>query len=113
MKSVSLNTISALVMVLGFSVAHAEGEMKADKAALTADKTAVVSACADEAKTAGCKEGETVGTGLLKCFHAYKKDHKDFQPKQACKDAIAKVKDDHVKLKADRQAKKEEKTEKK
>ncbi|MBC7466394.1 MAG: hypothetical protein H7256_10410 [Bdellovibrio sp.] len=109
MKSVSLNMVSAMIVVLGFSVAHAQNDqIKSDKAAVVADKAAVKSACAEEAKTAGCGD-ETVGTGLLKCFKAYKKDHKDFKPSQSCKDSVMKVKEDHKKLKGDREAKKEEK----
>lgn len=106
----TLSTISAMIMVLGFSVAHAEPteQIKNDKAAVTADKAAVKSACAEEAKTAGCGD-ETVGTGLLKCFHAYKKTHKDFKPSESCKSSVMKIKDDHKKLKADREEKKEEK----
>lgn len=107
MKSVTLNTISAMIVVLGFSVAHAQNEqIKTDKAAVTADKAAVKSACAEEAKLAGCGD-ETVGTGLLKCFKAYKQQHKDFKPSEACKDSVKKVKEDHKKLKGDKEAKKE------
>jgi hypothetical protein len=100
MKALKIVTVMALAF--GLSTAHA-----VDKAQVTADKSAVKSACAEEAKTAGCGD-ETVGTGLLKCFHAYKKAHKDFKPSQSCKDSIGKVKEDHKEMKAKREEKKEE-----
>lgn len=109
MKSVSKVAVSALIVVLGLSVAHAQNDqIKLDKEAVVADKAAVKTACAEEAKLAGCGD-QTVGTGLLKCFKAYKQQHKDFKPSDSCKDSIKKVKEGHKKLRDDRKAKHEEK----
>ncbi|MGZ3703582.1 MAG: hypothetical protein ACXWSD_17625, partial [Bdellovibrionota bacterium] len=55
------------------------------------------SACTAEAQTAGCGS-EQVGTGLLKCIHAYKKAHKkDFKLSDGCKAALQK---EHADMKA-------------
>lgn len=65
---------------------------------LKSDRDAVNNACSAEATTAGCGT-EKVGTGLLKCLHAYKKAHKkDFSFSEGCKSAMKK-------LHADRQEK--------
>lgn len=108
MKSFTIKTVLPVIIAFGFSTAHA-----VDKAQVTADKETVKSVCAEDAKIAGCKEGETVGTGLLKCFHAYKIVHKDFKPSQACKDSVMKVKEDHKEMRAMHQEKKEKREEKK
>lgn len=68
--------------------------------AKSADAQAVNAACTQEAATAGCGT-EKVGTGLLKCIHAYKKAHSDFKPSDACKAAMKQ-------LHHDRKEKKEE-----
>jgi hypothetical protein len=54
---------------------------------MTADKAAVNSACTAESTTAGCGS-EQVGTGLLKCIHAYKKANKGFKVSDGCKTAM-------------------------
>jgi hypothetical protein len=43
----------------------------ANDPALQADRDAVNSSCSAEAATAGCGD-KKVGSGLLKCIHAYK-----------------------------------------
>jgi hypothetical protein len=55
-----------------------------------ADAQAIDSACTADAATAGCGS-EKVGTGLLKCMHAYKKAHADFKFSDGCKDAMKKM----------------------
>lgn len=55
---------------------------------LKAERDAVKSACAAEAKTASCGDVE-VGKGLLKCIHNFKKEHKnDFKFSDGCKKAM-------------------------
>jgi hypothetical protein len=72
----------------------------------SADAQAVDQACTQEAQTASCGS-EKVGTGLLKCLHAYKKEHKkDFKISDGCKTAMKT-------LRADRKEKKEKKKEEK
>lgn len=44
---------------------------------------AINSNCRVEATTAGCM-GKKVGTGLIRCLHAYKKSNRDFQFSPAC-----------------------------
>lgn len=61
----------------------------------TPDATAVDSACTAEAATAGCG-AEKVGTGLLKCLHAYHKAHHDAKPSAGCKAAMQKMRTDHA-----------------
>ena len=51
------------------------------------DAQAVDSACTQEAATAGCGN-EKVGTGLLKCLHAYKKANASFKFSDSCKAAM-------------------------
>jgi len=55
--------------------------------AMQADNDAINSACATEAQTASCG-ADKVGTGLLKCLHAYKKAHKDFKFSDDCAAAM-------------------------
>jgi hypothetical protein len=68
---------------------------------LTADKNAVNSACASEASTAGCGS-ETVGHGLLKCIHAYKRAHKGFRISPGCRTAMKQLRADAKTRKAGR-----------
>jgi hypothetical protein len=81
-------TAIALSSILSLS-AFAEG-----KAAQGADAQAIDSACTADAGTAGCGS-EQVGTGLLKCLHAYKKAHHDFKFSDACKASMEKAHADH------------------
>ena len=87
---------ACVLSVLVFSLSSA---IAAD-AVITSDKDAVNSACASESATAKCGD-EKVGTGLLKCLHAYKKANKDFKFSDSCKASMKK-------LHADKQAEKAE-----
>lgn len=82
-----MNKLLMIALVLTSSTIFA-GESKKP------DAVAVDNACTEEAKTANCGE-EKVGTGLLKCLHAYKKDHKDFKPSEGCKTALKQLREDH------------------
>lgn len=86
--------ISAL-LALTFSTTQANEQMKADA-------EAVNSACTQDGATAGCGN-EKVGSGLLKCLHAYKKAHKEFKFQESCVTAMKT-------MRADRKAHKAEKT---
>lgn len=69
----------------------------------SAHAQAVNAACATDAQTAGCS-GKEVGTGLLRCLHAYKKAHKkEFKFSDGCKAA----------MKEGREARKEKRAERK
>lgn len=77
------------VLILGsVTISNAAG-----KEATGADATAVNAACSADAGTAGCGS-EKVGTGLLKCLHAYKKANKDFKFSEGCKSAMHKMHED-------------------
>ena len=80
------NALFAVFALLSVSLAHAEGALKADK-------EAVDSACTADAATASCGN-DKVGTGLLKCLHAYKKEHKDFKFSDGCKASMKKMHED-------------------
>ena len=90
-----MKTILTVLMLVSFSApAFAEG-----KVAQGADAQAIDTACSSDAATAGCGSDQ-VGTGLLKCLHAYKKEHKkDFKFSAGCKAAMQQAR-------ADRKAKK-------
>lgn len=59
----------------------------------TADAQAVNAACTADAATASCGT-EKVGTGLLKCLHAYKKSHSEFKFSDGCKVAMKTMRKD-------------------
>lgn len=105
-----------LVLILSactFSMAHATNEqLKDEKAKVEADKTQVNSACSADAQTAGCG-GQVVGEGLLKCMHAYKKEHKDFKFSEGCKTAMKQLRGDRAELKSERAEMKAEKAQEK
>lgn len=82
--------ISAVLMALA-TTAYAKENKSPEAEAINA-------ACASDAATAKC-EGEKVGTGLLKCLHAYKKSTPGYKFSSACHDA----------MKAGRKARKESK----
>jgi hypothetical protein len=69
--------------------------------AMKADAQAVDSACTADAQTAGCGS-EKVGTGLLKCLHAYKKAHHDFKFSDSCKASMKKMHQDRKAEKAEK-----------
>jgi hypothetical protein len=84
-----MKTVFAVLALVCFSsAAFAEG-----KVATGADAQAIDSACSADAATAGCGS-EQVGTGLLKCLHAYKKAHKDFKFSDSCREATKKARTD-------------------
>jgi hypothetical protein len=76
----SLVIIASILMSLG--AAHA-ADMKADK-------QNVDTQCTADAATAGCGT-EQVGTGLMKCLHAYKKAHKEYKFTDGCKSAMQQI----------------------
>lgn len=76
----------AALMVSMLSVAQAE-EKKSEVA------QAVNAACTQDAVTAKC-EGEKVGTGLLKCLHAYKKANPSYKFADSCKSAMQTLRKD-------------------
>jgi hypothetical protein len=73
----------ALSMLSSLSVAYAQQ----GKVAMGADAQNIDSACTQDAATASCG-GEKVGTGLMKCLHAYKKANPSFQLSQSCHAAM-------------------------
>lgn len=83
MKTVLL----AAAVLLSASVAYA-----AD-ATIQADKDAILTNCSTDAQTAGCGT-EKVGTGLLKCLHAYKKANAGYKFAPTCKTAMMQLKAD-------------------
>jgi hypothetical protein len=72
-----------LIAMLGAGSAFAADQAMKD------DNAAINSACTSDAQTAGCG-ADKVGTGLLKCLHAYKEAHKDFKFSDGCKAALEK-----------------------
>ena len=85
--------------VSAFATEPTAGTMKpavdpAKKEELKADRESVNNACSSESSKAGCGS-EKVGTGLLRCIHAYKKAHKDdFKISDGCKSALEKLRAD-------------------
>ncbi len=78
-----------LVSAMAFSisaVSYADATMKADK-------QSVDTACSADAATASCGT-EQVGTGLLKCLHAYKKANPKYQFTASCKAAMQQMRAD-------------------
>lgn len=89
-------TLSATLLIAALSLPALadEGAAGGGKAATGPDAQAIDQACSAEGQTAGCGS-EQVGTGLLKCIHAYKKAHKkDFKLSSGCKAAIQKARAD-------------------
>jgi len=73
MKSISL--------ILLFAVSAAMANESKRPEALNVD-----TACSADATTAGCGD-KKVGTGLLKCIEAYRKEHKTFKVSESCRNA--------------------------
>ena len=83
MKTLKIAFLSAAVGFCALSFAAGTENMSADAQAVDA-------ACTADAATAGCGS-DKVGTGLMKCLHAYKKAHKkDFKFSEGCKAAMEK-----------------------
>lgn len=76
--------VSAFIIAVGIQ----SSAFAAPTAQDTADKNAILTACAQESKTAGCGD-EVVGKGLLKCINGYKKANKQsFTISSGCKSTI-------------------------
>ncbi|GEM_PF-5415600 len=60
-----------------------------------AEKSDVVSACAQDIKAAGC-DGKKVGEGLLKCLKEHKKENKGVKLSKECKESIKAEKEARV-----------------
>lgn len=115
-----MKKIVIVFIVIGFGVAHAQSsstptvpaspaigvesgepskeQKKALRAELQDEKDAVVSACAEESKAAGCGN-KVIGKGLLKCIYEHKKASKDFKVSEGCKTAMKSLKSERKKLK--------------
>ena len=102
-----MNKFTKISTLFSASLALSQASFANDPT-LQADRDSVNSSCSAEASTAGCGD-KSVGSGLLKCIHAYKKDHKDFKISDGCKEASKKLKTDHAAHKAEKEAKKAEK----
>ncbi|GEM_PF-1443844 len=70
----------------------------AANAQIQAGKQGVDQACTAEAATANCGQDQ-VGTGLLKCIHAYKKANPSFKPSPNCAAALKQLHAEHKELK--------------
>jgi hypothetical protein len=78
------------VLLLSLLVATLVPMISQAKENTTPDAEGVDAACTAEATTAGCGT-EKVGTGLLKCIHAYHQAHREFKPSAGCKTAMMKL----------------------
>jgi hypothetical protein len=88
----SMNILK-LVLVCGL-FAGANASFAQTHENMNPDAQAIDGACTQDAATAGCGS-EKVGTGLLKCLHKYKKEHKkDFKFSESCKTAMKTMHDD-------------------
>lgn len=67
---------------------------------------AVNDSCIEESKVANCGE-QKVGTGLLKCIHGYKKEHKDFKISDVCHNAMKDLKEERKERKENKDKKEE------
>jgi hypothetical protein len=82
--------VAAFVFAFGIhSAAFAALATAQDKA----DASNINTACAQDAKTAGCT-GEVVGKGLMKCMRSYKMANKSFQFSPDCKAAMKQLNSD-------------------
>jgi len=86
---------SALVFASDAATVSAKEEIKAK---VVEAKTKVNNSCSEDAAKAGCT-GKEFGKGLMKCLHAYKKEHKDFKISDSCKSSTKEVKAEREQLK--------------
>jgi len=86
--------IVGVAVALVLSVCAASWAQASTSGAVSGDKSAVNTACSSEAATASCGT-ETVGHGLIKCIHAYKKANPSFQISTGCKTAMKQLRADH------------------
>lgn len=98
----------AIIVIASSVFAFANEGHKAEHKA----KAAINTACTADAEKAGCADKE-VGSGLLKCLHAYKKANKDFQISESCKSSTKSLRDEKKEWKAKKAAAKAEKSEEK
>jgi hypothetical protein len=92
------NLAAALILTLSCSAALAADSPPVQSgghpdAAIQADRAAVNTNCAHDAKIAGCG-ADQVGTGLMKCIHAYKEKTTGWNPSEACHNAMTKLMSD-------------------
>lgn len=73
-------------------------QRKAMHEELKDERSAVDSACVEEAKAANCGD-KIVGKGLLKCIHQHKKASADFKISDSCKEAMKNLKSERHKMK--------------
>ena len=83
--------IVTALLVASTTVFANEGEKKESA---KPEAQVVNASCSEDAKTAGCGD-DKVGTGLLKCLHAYKKSHSDFKFSDGCKTAMKDLRKEH------------------
>lgn len=108
------------IVAMGFSIAQAQDSSAAPSVAapspgvdagkpskeqrkamneeLKDERSAVDSACVEEAKAANCGD-KVVGKGLLKCIHQHKKASADFKVSDTCKEAMKNLKSERHKMK--------------
>lgn len=90
---------------------QAKGERKAMREKMKAEREAmrdkVKAACAADISVTGCTQ--ELGKGLLKCVHAYKKTHKEFELSAGCKEVMHEGKEMRHDMKEAHQAMKDKK----
>lgn len=104
--------LTIIVITTTSVFAFADGHKAEHKAKVAEHKAAINAACAADASTAGCAD-KVVGGGLLKCLHAYKKEHKDFKISEGCKSSTKSLRDEKKEWKANKAAEKAVKSEEK
>ena len=95
-----------------FAFANDPGKKAEMKAKVAEHKAAVEQACASDAEKAGCS-GKEIGSGLMKCIHAYKKANKGFELSESCKASAKSLRDEKKEWKAKKAAEKAEREEEK
>jgi len=89
------NIIMMKTIVLAVSLLSVSSVFAAD-ATMKADAQSIDTACTADAATASCTGPEAkVGTGLLKCLHAYKKANHAYKFTPSCKAAMEQMHADH------------------
>ncbi len=78
------------VCISGILLFSLLAKSNASKENMSPDAQALDAACASDAQTAGCS-GLKVGTGLLKCLHKYKTEHKEYKFSKECREAKTKL----------------------
>lgn len=92
--------------------AEHKAKMAEHKAKMAEHKDEIKQACSNDVAKAGCSDKE-MGSGLLKCLQAYKKENKDFEISESCKNATKSLRDERKEWKAKKAAEKAEKAEEK